>query len=195
MNETEQTKAFFNRLAGSWDQNCNHDPQKLAAIVTLADIKKGARVVDIACGTGVLFNEILSREPSELLGIDLSDQMIAVAKSKFHDGRLRLLATDLFDVTETGFNVATIYSAYPHFPDKQALAKKVADVLAPSGRIMIAHSESKEAINSRHQEAEVSRLSDELLSAKLEAEHFSAFFNVDILVDTSEMYLISGVKK
>jgi Predicted methyltransferase (contains TPR repeat) len=195
LNATEQTRTFFNRLAEDWDQNCEHDPKKLSAIVTLANIQKGSRVVDIGCGTGILFNDILTREPSELLGIDLSDRMVAVAKGKFHNNSLRLLAADLFDTTETDFDIATIYNTYPHFPDKQKLAGKVADMLVPGGRIMIAHSKSKEMINARHQGPEVSKMSTALLPAERESASLTEFFNIDTLVDTPEMYIISGVKK
>jgi demethylmenaquinone methyltransferase/2-methoxy-6-polyprenyl-1,4-benzoquinol methylase len=188
-------KAFFDRLADNWDENCLHDPKKIAAVVTLANIGMGTHVVDIGCGTGIMFEEILSRKPAELLGIDLSDKMIAIAKSKFHDDRLRLMTADLFDIKETGFNVATIYSAYPHFHDKLKLAQKVSSMLADGGRVMIAHSQSKEIINAHHQGPEIKQMSVKLLSVEQEALNLSEFFNIDILVDTPDMYMISGLKK
>lgn len=195
MDKTERTKQFFDRAAEGWDRSCLHDPEKLDAIVTLADIRKGARVADIGCGTGALFEEILSREPAELLGVDLSDRMIAAARKKFHDGRLRLLAADLFDVAETGFDAATIYSAYPHFPDKERLARKIADMLVEGGRVMVAHSQGKEMINARHRGPEMEQISSPLLPAEQEANHFRKWFQIDILVDTPQLYLISGTKK
>ncbi|MFV0243291.1 MAG: class I SAM-dependent DNA methyltransferase [Lacrimispora sphenoides] len=142
MNTTERTKMFFNCLADNWDKNCIRDLKKIEVIIMLADIKRGSHVVDIGCGTGILFEEILARQPDELLGVDFSDRMIAVAENKFHDIRLRLTATDVFALNENGFDAAIIYSAYPHFLDKQKLAGKVADMLVPGGRIIIAHSES-----------------------------------------------------
>lgn len=165
-------------------------------IVSAAQIPQGGRVLDLACGTGVLFDEILSRGPAELVGVDLSDAMIARAREKFHDPRLRLIAADFFSFEETGFDAVTIYSAYPHFPDKERLLRHVWDCLNPGGRILVAHSDSREQINRRHSGGErVKAVSVSLVGAWEEAQAFEPFFSVDILADTPEFYLISGTKK
>lgn len=195
MNTTAKVKEFFDCCAENWDEHIIIDSKKIAAIVTLANIVQGSNVVDIGCGTGVMFQEILSREPNDVLGIDLSDKMIAIAKSKFYNSCLRLLAADFYDVNETGFNVAIIYNAYPHFPDKRKFAHKVSKMLVDGGRIMIAHSQSKENINAHHHGSEIAPMSLELLSAQQEAHNLSEFFNFDIIVDTTEMYAFSGLKK
>lgn len=191
-NEMQQ---FFNGCAGTWDDLCRYDPHKIAAIVTLAGIVPGSRVADIACGTGVLIPEMLSRNPAEILGIDLSDSMIAKARGKFADPRLRFLAADIFDVRDTGFDTAMIFSAYPHFQNKQKLAKQVYSMLKTGGRIMIAHCEGRNAVNHCHIGKTVSRISWPLRSAKEEADEFSGYFAMDILADTPDIYLLSGIKK
>lgn len=193
--KTNEIKKFFNHCADTWDNSCSHNPEKIAAIVTLAGVKQGSRVADIACGTGVLFSEILSRNPEFLLGIDLSEKMIEKAQSKFSDPRLHLIASDCFDVHETGFDTIFIYSAYPHFPDKTKLAKHMAEMLKPGGRIMVAHSEGKYAINGHHTGKMVSQLSWNLQSAKEEAAKFSETFHIDMIADTDNIYFFSGVKK
>ncbi|HHV31858.1 MAG TPA: class I SAM-dependent methyltransferase [Clostridiales bacterium] len=187
-------KQFFDNCAENWDNKCSHNSDKLAAIVTLAGIRKGFRVADIACGTGVLFPEILKREPELLLGIDLSDEMLKKAREKFAQPNIRLYAGDLFDVAETGFDAAFLYSAYPHFPDKPALAQQVSRMLKPRGRFLIAHSESRERINLRHQGREVSGLSWPLRPAREEAAVWERWFSIDLLADNDEFYLISGTK-
>lgn len=194
-NRIKEIKEFFNGCADTWDNLCSHDSEKIAAIVTLAGVKQGSRVADIACGTGVLFPEILSRNPEFLLGIDLSDKMIEKAQSKFSNPRLHLVASDCFDVHETGFDTILIYSAYPHFPDKVKLAEHMAEMLKPGGRIMIAHSEGKDAINGHHTGKMVSQLSWNLQSAKTEAAKFAGAFHIDMVADTDNIYFFSGIRK
>lgn len=194
MTKLEETKRFFDERAEHWDEANTHDPAKLDAIVTLANVG-GKRVADIGCGTGVLFPALFSHGAREVLGIDLSDKMIEKAREKYSNPSLHLVAGDLFAVEETGFDVITLYCAYPHFPDKDALFRKVCDMLVPGGRLMIAHSESKETINARHSGGKVEELSDRLLPAKEEAKKLAPYFTVDILADTSDFYLISGVRK
>ena len=194
-NTTKETKIFFNCCAETWDDHCERSSCKIAAIVTLAGVAQGSRVADIACGTGVLFPEILSRKPGLLLGVDLSDKMIEKARSKFSDPHLRLMASDCFEVQETGFDVILLYNAYPHFPDKARLAKHMAEMLRTGGRLMVAHSESRDAVNSHHVGKEVSRISWSLQSAEEEAAKFAEKFCIDMIADTNNIYFFSGIRK
>ena len=191
MFQIKQVRDYFDERASQWDAVCSHDRHKLAAVVTLARVTPGARVLDIACGTGVLFEELLSREPAYVLGVDLSPNMIAAARQKHRDPRLQTLAADLFDVDETGFDTAIIYSAYPHFPDKHRLAQKVRAMLAPGGRFLIAHSESRQTINGRHN-GSASPISMPLRPARVEAAAWEPLFQIDMVADTPDLYFISG---
>lgn len=194
-NSQNTIKLFFDRLADTWDEGNFIDADKIAAIVTLAGIREGARIIDIACGTGVMFPELLSRNPSLLVGVDLSEKMIERAREKNSDPRLRLLACDLFEVKETGFDAAVIFNAYPHFGDKKGLAAQTAKLLAPRGRLMVAHGGGRQIINGCHTGEAVSRISWPLRSAAEEAEEFSEFFDIDMTVDSPDIYLFSGTKK
>jgi ubiquinone/menaquinone biosynthesis C-methylase UbiE len=50
--------------------------------IELADIKNGEHIIEIACGTGMVFKEIVKRNPDgHNLGIDLSPDMLAKARS------------------------------------------------------------------------------------------------------------------
>lgn len=192
---TNEIKEFFDQRAALWDDICTYDQKKMEAIVTLAGIASGSRVVDIACGTGVMFPEMLSRNPETILGVDLSDAMIAKAQRKFTDERLRLLASDLFQVQETGFDIAMIFCAYPHFPDKSKLAKQISKMLNDGGRFMVAHCEGRASVNHCHAGDAVSQISWALRPVKEEAAEFAAYFDIDMLSDTSEIYFFSGTKK
>lgn len=193
--QRNEIKQFFDERAEKWDIYCKCSEEKIAAIVTLAGITTGSHVVDIACGTGVLFPEMLSRNPAAILGVDLSDEMIRKARSKFTDSRLRLLASDLFEVRETGFDTAVIFSAYPHFENKSKLALQVSGMLKSGGRVMVAHCEGKDAINHCHSGKTVSQISWPLRSAQEEAAEFSDYFAIDMLADTNGIYFFSGIKK
>lgn len=189
-----QMRETFNRLAAGWDAHSNKSPEKLQAIVTLAGLQSGAKVADIACGTGIMLPALLACEPAEVLGIDLSEQMIAIARNKCSDSRVRFMVADLFDLTEQGFDAAYIYNAYPHFPDKAKLVRHINGMLKPGGRLVIAHGSGKERVNGVHNGKTVSPISWTLRSASEEAAGLRDYFMVDILVDTAQMYILSGVK-
>ena len=192
--DTQYIRAFFDQRAARWDETCHHDPNRISAIAALAQVHPGDRVLDIACGTGVFIPQLLRYEPASVLGIDFSAEMIRCAKEKLSDPRVRLESVDLFDLTESGFDIATIYSAYPHFPDKEALVETLFSLLRPGGRFLIAHSESRHTINSRHHQG-AQAVSVPLRPVREEAAVWESRFTLDILADTESFYLISGTRK
>ena len=194
MDDIQHVKEYFNARADQWDQMCHHDPKKLSALVTLAGVCPGQQILDIACGTGALFDTLLSKQPARLVGVDVSDRMISIAREKYPLPCVELFAMDIFDFPETGFDTAFIYSAYPHFADKASLARAVWKALRPGGRFMVAHSESRATIDQRHHSPQVQRISTHLQPALQEADVWRDLFQVDILADTPDLYVISGVK-
>lgn len=195
MNHCQSTKEYFNSVANKWDTMCHHNSEKISAILTLANIKKNSRILDIATGTGVLIPHLLKTEPAEVIAIDLSELMIAQAQKNHTDDQVRFEAANFYEYDQTGFDFAIAYSAYPHFLDKEAFVQHLAESLNPQGRFMVAHSESKETINGRHSGDQVQKVSASLKDATSESNYFKSVFDIDILVDTDEIYIISGKKR
>ena len=190
-----EMKEFFDSRAEKWDDICTFNQEKIAALITLAGVQPGKRIADIACGTGVLINELLSRNPLSVTGIDFSDEMIRIARGKFSDSRLQLLASNLYDIHETTFDIAIMFNAYPHFEDKGKLAKQIAFMLKANGRFMVAHGDGRDIINGCHAGESVSRISWPLRSAQEESLEFAEYFDIDMAADTSGIYFFSGTKK
>jgi len=191
----QQTRQFFDDLAPGWDSRVYHDARKLKLIVDICGLAPGGRLLDIGCGTGVMIGELLEREPRELVAVDISPRMIEQAAKKYRDARLKLVTGDLFDLEEIGFDLALLYSVYPHFPHKEKLAHRLAQLLRQGGRFMIAHSESRDIINNRHQGGMTERLSQPLEPVLQEAQIWQKYFDIDILADTEQLYLLSGKLK
>ena len=195
MNHCQSTKEYFDSVANKWDTMCHHNTEKISAILTVANIKKNSRILDIATGTGILIPHLLKTEPTEVIAIDLSELMIAQAQKNHADNQVRFEAANFYEFDQTGFDFAIAYSAYPHFLDKEAFVRRLVESLNPQGRFMIAHSESKETINSRHSGDKVRKVSASLKDAPSESNYFKSVFEIDILVDTDEIYIISGKKR
>ena len=188
----KQTRQYFDNLAPIWDSICQHDKNKLQLLIDLAAPAPDSRMLDIGCGAGVMIEQLLSANPRELLSLDISPLMIEQAKRKYCDPRLRLISKDFFDLEEEGFDLAILYSVYPHFPLKKQLVRHTAHCLVNGGRFMVAHSENRQIINTRHQNGMVAQLSLPLKEAKEEAKIWQTCFEIDILIDTPQLYVISG---
>lgn len=78
------TKEYFNSLADKWDALVKHDIDKIEFLLGILRIKKGSYILDVGCGTGVLTEHLLKRVGSEgkIFGVDFSEKMIEIAKSK-----------------------------------------------------------------------------------------------------------------
>lgn len=187
-------KEYFSRLAGRWDDSTACNPDKLRYIADCCDIKPGQRVIDIACGTGVMFPFLLAKEPEFLLGVDICDEMAKKARIKFSDSGLQVITADFLALNQKDFDCALCYNAYPHFLDKAEFAVKLRDVLKKGGRFIIAHGSGKDDINAVHKQR-AADVSITLGSTEEEKMWFQPYFNVDISVDRADIYVISGTKK
>lgn len=186
-------KAYFGRQDKLENRNARYDSQKLRNIMRVLDVRAGQRVLDVACGTGVLFPWLLSRDPLMLMGIDISEIMTEQARAKFKDRRLRIVTADYFHVAAGDFDRIVVYNAYPHFPDKEKFAQKTSDLLIPGGRFVVAHNVGRARLNAM---AETwGGCSVPLQSAEAECGWFEPFFEMDICIDNEDLYMISGVKR
>ena len=194
MNKKE-IKAFFDSLAGSWDADMIKTQWKINEILDLAEVTEGKTVLDVACGTGVLLPDYISRKVSKCVGIDISNNMIEIAKTKFSEyENVEFLCSDaeIFDFKET-FDCIIIYNAFPHFVNRNLLFENLAKYLNKNGRITIAHSMSREALIKHHSGA-AQRISTILPETDEMEKIMNPFFNVDIKISTDEIYIVSGKK-
>ena len=81
--EKKQIAEFFDHCAPWWDADLVRNEQIIAAILDNAGIREGIHVLDVACGTGVLFPDYLKRQVASVTAIDLSEEMAKLAQSKF----------------------------------------------------------------------------------------------------------------
>ncbi len=190
---TDQVAFYFNRLAPEWDTLHHHDNAKIECILDYADIKHDLSVLDVGCGTGVLFPFYLNREISSLTGVDLSSGMIARAKEKFSDPRINLIVGDVEQMQLDTYDRCVVFNALPHFKDAAHLIEKLSQALKTDGRLTVAHSESREIIDKRHK-GSAHAVSVGLMPASELAVLFSPFIQFDCVVD-GEIYIVSGIKK
>lgn len=192
---TSAVAAFFDGRAEHWDL---HSVPKEAVINTILDsagVSPGVSVLDIGCGTGVLFPFYLSRCVSHITGVDLSPGMIQRAKEKFgNDPRVSLFCADASNVSFAPLDVCVVYNALPHFQSAQALIEALSKALVPGGRLTIAHGDSRQVINARHN-SHASDVSHNLMPAVELTELFEPLFEVDAVHDAEDYYLVSGVLK
>jgi len=185
--------AYIERQDGYGDRPARHDLPKLRTILRVLDVHAGQRVLDVACGTGVLFPWLLSRDPQLLMGIDISEVMTEKARAMHRNRRLRVVTADYFNMEAGNFDRIIVYNAYPCFPDREKFVQKTLRLLIPGGRFVVAHNTGRRNVNAVPEYW--GGCGVPLQSADEECSWFEPFFEMDVSIDNEELYLISGVKR
>lgn len=185
-------REFFNNLAYKWDEICHHDDKKIRKILDLAEIKDNSKILDIGTGTGILISYLLEKSPSKLVGVDISENMIEVAMKKYKDKNVKFIVSDIMDFNEDKYDYIFIYSAYPHFKEKEKLFEHLLKLLNNNGKVIIAHSQSRDEINHVHSKSDVVK-DDVLLPIEDNVKIINKYLKANKTVDNSEMYYIEAI--
>ena len=191
MNKTDVI-AFFDRLAPQWDADMIKDDRIINTILHNADVRPGARVLDVACGTGVMIPYYLERDVKSVTAIDISSEMVKIAKGKFPQENVQILCGDV-ETTHfpEKFDSIVIYNAFPHFPEPERLIRHLSGLLNPGGTLTVAHGMSRAHIDAHHQGA-ASRVSIGLMHEDALAAIFRKYLELTIKLSTDQMYQITG---
>ena len=188
--------AFFDRCAPTWDAEQIDRSAAIKTILDNAQITAGLDILDVACGTGILFPHYLDRAVKSVTGIDISPEMAKRAAEKFSaEPSIRVLCGDVEETDfDRQFDRVVVYNAFPHFPDPARLIARLAALTKDGGRLTVAHGMSRAQINAHHA-GEAQHVSNGLLSAEELHSLFAPYFDVDTVISDEEMYQVSGVKK
>ena len=184
--------AFFDNLASVWDKTNVRNEEVIAEILAKGGLKDGLKVLDVACGTGVLFPDY-QKFGADITGIDISENMVKTAREKFPD--VKIICGDATDFHfDEKFDVIMIYNAFPHFDEPGKLIKNLAEALNPHGRLSIAHGISERELAECHSGC-AKNVSVPLVKKETLADMLKPYLNVDITISDNRMYMVSGVKK
>ena len=183
---------FFDKLASVWDETNIRNEEVIEEILFKGGIKKGVKILDVACGTGVLFPDY-QKLGADITGIDISENMVNIAREKFPDAQVICGDATEFSFDDK-FDAVMIYNAFPHFDEAEKLIENLSQVLKSSGRLSVAHGISEKELAECHS-GSAKNVSVPLVKKEVLAEMMSPYFNVDVLISDDRMYMVSGVKK
>ena len=194
--EKKDIIAFFDRYAPSWDAEMIKNDTIIGRILDNVEVEAGMDILDVACGTGVMFDYYLERNVASVTGIDISPEMAKIAAGKFAaNEKVQVICGDVEEYTfDRKFDRIVVYNAFPHFPYPKRLIKILAGLLKEGGRLTVAHGMSREAIDGHHS-GSASKVSNGLMSAESLKRIFDSYFDVEVVVSNRHMYQVSGVKR
>ena len=190
--EKKDIISFFDQCASWWDADMIRNEDIIATILDNGGIKEGLHILDVACGTGVLFPDYLKRGAASVTGIDISPEMAKIAQQKFPE--VKVICGDVETVEfSQSFDAIMVYNAFPHFPDPAKLIEQLAKLVKPGGKLSVAHGMSRAALTKHHERA--STVSIDLLEEQALATLFAPWFDVDVIISNDRMYQVAGIRR
>lgn len=109
-------------------------------VAAAAGIRPGDRVLDVACGTGVLARAAATRAAPNgaVTGLDLNLGMLAVAARLSPSLQWQQGAADALPFPDESFEVVVSQFALMFFPDRAAALREMMRILVPRGRLAVA---------------------------------------------------------
>ena len=143
----DRQKAEWAAVAPGWRRN----REKLGVtaspiterLVALSGVRRGDRVLDMACGTGdpaFTLAETVGPE-GYVLGLDLSEEMVEASRSwavsqGIQNAEFRLIQSELAPgVPARGFDAATCRHGLQFMPDPMAALQELSEAVKPGGRV------------------------------------------------------------
>jgi len=186
--------SFFDKSACNWDKEMIKDEDVVNLILDKANIKENLEILDVACGTGVLFNNYLERKVKSITAIDISPEMVNIAKKNYTQANIDIICGDVEEYKfNKQFDSIMIYNAFPHFPNPESLISSLSMLLKPKGSLTIAHGMSKKQIDHIHNE-HASLVSIELMNNTELEKLMKKYLKVTISISDDKMYQVTGLK-
>jgi ArsR family transcriptional regulator len=138
--------AYFKANAAEWERiRALHAPDKdvEAAILRRLDGAPIAQLLDAGTGTGRML-ELLAPRAARAIGIDVSPEMLAIARDKLqreHVAHVQVRLGDLYRLpfaNGAGFDVVLFHQVLHYLDDPGAAVLEAARVMTPGARLLIA---------------------------------------------------------
>ena len=113
------------------------------ALVAAAALRKGERVLDVACGTGIVSRLAADQVAPDgsVSGLDLSPAMLSVARSVAQSSgrsiRFYESSAEAMPLPDGSFDVVFCQLGLMFMQDRRAAAREMRRVLVPGGRVLV----------------------------------------------------------
>ncbi|MBQ8210622.1 MAG: class I SAM-dependent methyltransferase [Clostridia bacterium] len=130
---------FFNGYKDMRDNDINYnDLLEQPAMSKLLPDLKGKSVLDLGCGYGHNCIDFVNRGAARVVGIDISEKMLAVAKAESAHEKIEYLNMSMTDISSLDERFDLIYSslAFHYVKDFDSFAKDMYSILNVGGHLL-----------------------------------------------------------
>ena len=147
----DNTITFFNEMAKDWNKDIPIINYEIAnSIIEKFHIGYDCSVLDVACGTGMLYSIFKNKYLSLYVGIDISKKMVEQFIENYPLADVRQADFESRVLFQIPFDYVIIFNSIPHFNDLDALFENAYNNLNSEGTFIIAHSKTRQVLKEHH---------------------------------------------
>lgn len=110
-------------------------------LVDLAKARSGTRILDVACGTGVVTYQFAERNGNngQIVGYDINPEMLAIAQAKQSNASIEWRQGNVLELPfqDGAFDIVTCQHGLMFFEDRVRGLQEMYRVLAPGGSLLV----------------------------------------------------------
>ncbi len=136
-----------------YDRGRDHGPEALALWMSVIESRVRGRsirqILDLGCGTGRFSQALATRFDADVVAVDPSRKMLAIARDKPHEPRLRYVEGRAEAIPLEAESVDMVFTSmtFHHFTDRALAASECRRVLRPGG-VLLVRTATREQIDS-----------------------------------------------
>jgi demethylmenaquinone methyltransferase/2-methoxy-6-polyprenyl-1,4-benzoquinol methylase len=197
----DKRREYFESKAEEWDKRFTaEDLEIVSFLIDSFNIEKGYTIVDLACGTGILFDMLRRKVGKEgaIIGIDFCGSMVKRAAVNFPFENIYEIDADVthMPLVSKSVDMAISFSAYAHFEDPKNVMLEVSRILKPGSFFHIIHLHGSKEFAEHHAKVGGPLANDFIPSFEDMMQMFELGNFVDVKIqDHPGLYLASGIRK
>jgi len=181
----------FTKIKGHYDS--------VDTIISMSEVSQNDKVLDIACGTGIVTCEF-AKYAKSVVGLDITKEMIAQAIKMQNENSLINMQFDLGTVENLpyendSFDIVFTRYSFHHFLDIKKVFDEMLRVCKPNGKIIVvdvalenqyakAYNHMEKLRDPSHTKALTFEEFDILFSNNILSNHKQSSYNVDLELET-----------
>lgn len=192
-------REYFDRSARKWDQLYDSEHKdRLAKLIRIFKLKKGSQVLDLGCGTGILFPYILNAigNKGRLFGVDFSPKMLLEARRKIKNKNIILICSpaESLPFLPQSFDYIIAFASFPHFENKAKAIREISRVLKKGGKLFIAHLLGRKELKEHHHLSGEDEVINDILPTERALKKMlkSKGFKKIVILDQPSLYIACG---
>ncbi len=197
---TEKSSFFDSQVDAPWAaaEYTPDEQEKIQRLVDSIEVRDGLTILEPGCGTGRL-TEVLADVAGPtgfVLALDISPRMVQATLKRMgrrRNVRVICASAEEFPFSRSFFDLVICHNVFPHFDDKAATVKRLADSLKTSGKFIVLHFMNSAGINDLHRKSDPAVLND-MMPSEIEMKRLfaQAGLRIESLSDDDRGYFVTA---